>query len=69
MNDSEGIFKSGAGYEIMSIAGRRAVLEISENLPMSLAVKYDTNTTITIETNALDKSGLVNFAEKLLTVL
>ncbi|MBQ7733658.1 MAG: hypothetical protein IJT58_06530 [Synergistaceae bacterium] len=67
IKNSGGLFPSSSGYKVMSVGGRRAILETNENLPMSLAVRVDDNVTLTIESNALDESEIVIFAEKLLT--
>ena len=67
--DSEGLFPAGSGYEVINISEKRAILETSENMPLSLAVRYDDNITITIETSALNKSEIVKFAESLLALM
>lgn len=66
VKQSAGLLPSSAGYRVIDIAGRRAILETNENLPVSLAVRVSDNATITIETNSLDESEIVLFAERLL---
>ena len=69
VKDSGGLFPSSSGYKVIDAAGRRAILETNENLPLSLAVRVDDNVTLTIESNALDESEIVIFAEALLSAL
>ena len=63
------LFPSSSGYKVIDAAGRRAILETNENLPLSLAVRVDDNITLTIESNALDEAEIVIFAEELLAAL
>ena len=66
---SEGLLPSNSGYRVMSISGKKAVLETNENLPLSLAVRYDENITLTIETNSLSEHEIIMFADSLLAAL
>lgn len=66
---SEGLLPSSSGYEVVNISGKRAVLETNENLPVSLAIRYDENITLTIETNSLNEHEIKMFAESLLAAL
>ena len=68
-DSSKMLLPSNSGYRVMSISGKRAVLEINENLPVSLAVRYDENITLTIETNSLNGQEIKIFAESLLAAL
>ena len=65
----EVLLPSSSGYRVMNISGKRAVLETNENLPVSLAIRYDENITLTIETNSLNEHEIILFAESLLAAL
>jgi len=67
VKDSEKLFNTSSGYEIINVSGYSAILEKHENLPLALAVKVDNNTTLTIETHALNESELIKFAGDLLS--
>lgn len=59
---AKGVMPSEAGYEVVEIAGFRAVLETHEYLPSALAVNAGSNTVITIE----GSENVIGFAENLL---
>ena len=65
MNSSQGAMPSDAGYKILDIAGRKAILEQSQYLPRVLAISVGKDVVITIETNALGEDGITEFAERL----
>ena len=57
-----GLMPSDSEYRILDIAGRKAILERHENIPLSLAVDADNNVVLTIESSALDEEGIIEFA-------
>ena len=57
---------SDSEYRILDIAGRKAILERHENIPLSLAVDADDNVVLTIESSALDEEGIIVFAVNIL---
>ena len=61
-----GLMPSDSEYRILDIAGRKAILEHHENIPLSLAVDADNNVVLTIESSALDEEGLIEFAVNIL---
>ena len=72
--DGERVLKSKSEYRVIEVAGRRAILERHGNgaaadlLPLSLAVPFRTNGTLTIEGH-VDEYELTGLAEKILTNL
>ena len=65
VNTSHGAMPSDAGYKIVDIGGRKAILEQPQYLPAVLAVSVGKDVVITIETNALGEDGITEFAERL----
>ena len=61
-----GLMPSDSEYRILDIAGRKAILERHENIPLSLAVDADNNVVLTIESSALDEEGIIEFAVNIL---
>ena len=67
LNDSKGLMPSEADYKIVDIAGKKSILEIRSFMPLALAVKLDDNSSLTIESFALNETEVVKFAEELLS--
>ena len=65
-SDSDSLFASGSDYEVLNILGYRAILELNENLPPSLAVRVNQDTTLTIESYSLNKNEIINLAKEIL---
>ena len=63
---SKGLMPSEAGYKILNVAGKSAILETQSYLPLVLAVKVDNNIVLTIESKSLNENEIVKFAEELL---
>ena len=63
---SKGLMPSEAGYKILNVAGKRAILETQSYLPIVLAVNFDNNIVLTIESKSLNENEIVKFAEELL---
>ncbi len=67
VRDSEGTMPSESGYKILSIAGRKSVLENRAYMPLALAVSAGDNVVFTIETGSLTEDEIVSFAEEILS--
>ena len=67
VRDSRGAMSAESGYEILNVAGRKSVLEKREYLPLALAVDVGDNVIFTIESGSLTESGIVSFAEEVLS--
>ncbi len=67
VRDSEGAMPSESGYEILSISGRKSVLEKRAYMPLALAVSAGDNVVLTIETGSLTEDEIVSFAEEILS--
>ncbi len=63
---SKGLMPSEAGYKILNVAGKRAILETQSYLPLVLAINIDNNIVLTIESKSLNENEIVKFAEELL---
>ena len=67
VRDSGGFMPSESGYKILSIAGRKSVLENRAYMPLALAVSAGDNVVLTIETGSLTENEIVSFAEEILS--
>ncbi|MBQ7215398.1 MAG: hypothetical protein IJS39_05385 [Synergistaceae bacterium] len=67
VRDSEGAMPAESGYRILSIAGRKSVLENRAYMPLALAVDAGDNVILTIETGSLTENEIVSFAEEILS--
>ena len=56
-------------YRTLNISGKRAILERGEVTGQALAVAFDKNRTLTIETKSVSEEELLNFAERLIHAL
>ncbi|MDR3231806.1 MAG: hypothetical protein LBT65_10230 [Synergistaceae bacterium] len=56
-------------YRTLSLAGRRAILERGDVTGQALAVAFDKNRTLTIETKSVSEEELLDFAVRLMTAL
>ena len=62
-----GAMPSESEYKILSIAGRKSVLEKRAYMPLALAVSAGDNVVLTIETGSLTENEIVSFAEEVLS--
>ncbi len=67
VRDSEGVMPSDAGYRVLSIAGRKAIMEAKSYMPLVLAIAAGENVVVTIESGSLGEDELVSFAEEMLS--
>ena len=67
VNASKGLMPSDSGYEILEIAGKKAIIESQSFMPLVLAINVDDNTILTIESISLNHDEIINFAEKVLS--
>jgi hypothetical protein len=58
-----------SAYEVVSVAGKRAVLERGDVTGQALAVALGENQTLTLETKSLSREEFLSFARKLLAAL
>lgn len=65
----DGVIKSQAEYQVLEVAGRRAVLERYPYLPLALSVAVSQDMVLTLESRAADEKELVELAEKLIEIL
>jgi len=56
-------------YRTLSLAGRRAILERGDVTGQALAVAFDKNRTLTIETKSVSEEELLDFAARLTVAL
>lgn len=56
-------------YRTLNISGKRAILERGEVTGQALAVAFDKNRTLTIETRSVSEEELLHFAERLIHAL
>ena len=69
VNDVKGVMPSEAEYKILEVAGRKSILEVRSFMPVALAVRLDDNSSLTIESFALNEAEIVKFAEELINLL
>lgn len=67
VNDSEGVMPSDSGYRLITIAGRKSIMEVHSQMPAVLAVNMSDNIVLTIESQSLGESGMISFAEEILS--
>ena len=67
VKDSRGVMPSDSGYKILSISGRKAIMESKSYMPLVLAVSAGDNVVLTIESGSLSEQELVSFAEEILS--
>ena len=67
VKNSKGVMPAGAGYKVIEISGKKAILENQSYMPLALAVNVDENIILTIESKALDENEIVNFAKEILS--
>ena len=65
----DGVIKSQAEYQVLEVAGRRAVLERYPYLPLVLSVAVRPDAVLTLESRTADEKELVELAEKLIEIL
>lgn len=58
-----------SGFRTLEVGGRKAILESGEVTGMALAIRFDTNQTLTLESKSISESELLNFAERLIFAL
>lgn len=56
-------------YKTLNVSGKRAILEREEVMGQALAVAFDRDRTLTIETRSVSEEELLNFAERLIHAL
>lgn len=66
---SKGVMTSEAGFKVVDIDGRGAIIERHNHLPVALAVNVSSDMTLTIETLALDIEGVIDFAGNMLRTM
>lgn len=64
--NSKTLMKSQTGYEILEVAGYKAIFEKHEILPDVLAISVGNFETLTLESNSLTQNELIKLAERLL---
>ncbi len=67
VNDVKGVMPSEADYKVLEVAGRKSILESRSFMPVALAVRLDDNSSLTIESFALNEAEIVKFAEEFLS--
>ena len=68
VNDAKGVMPSGSGYEVLEVAGFKAVLERHEYLPLALSVNVSKDTVLTIESSPLnDEEDITHLAGSILS--
>ena len=65
----KGVMSSESGFEVVDIAGRKAIIERHSFMPLALAVNVEGDMTLTVETTALNEEGVIDFAENMLRVM
>ena len=66
VNEAKGVLPNESGYEILEVAGKKALIENKPYMPLALAVHVDENTTLTIESPSLNRDELINIATQIL---
>ncbi|MDR2528750.1 MAG: hypothetical protein LBD04_07025 [Synergistaceae bacterium] len=56
-------------YEVLNIAGKRAILEYEEATGQALAVALGKDSTLTLESKSLSREELLSFARNLIAIL
>ncbi|MBQ7593141.1 MAG: hypothetical protein IJU48_02160 [Synergistaceae bacterium] len=69
VNDLKGVMSSEADYKVLEVAGCKSILEVRSFMPVALAVRLDDNSSLTIESFALNEAEIVKFAEDLINLL
>lgn len=67
INTSKGVMPSESEYKTLKVGLCDAVLERVSNMPLVIAVNAGDNVILTIESGSLDETGLVRFAEEVLS--
>ena len=67
VGESQGVMPSEAGYRLLKVAGRRAILEGQSFMPLALAVSVGDNVILTLEASSLTEDELVSLAEETLS--
>ena len=67
LNDSKGVLPTDAGYKLLTISGRKSILEAPSYMPLALAVNVADNVILTIESGSLNENEIVSFAEEILS--
>ena len=65
----KGVMSSESGFEVVDIAGRKAIIERHSFMPLALAVNMGGDMTLTVETTALNGEGVIDFAKNMLRVM
>ncbi len=66
---SKGVMPSESGFEVVDIAGLKAIIEHHNHMPVALAVNVSGDMTLTVETLALDVEGVIDFAGNMLRMM
>lgn len=64
---SKGLMSADADFEILEISGHGALIENQSYLPLVLAINVSNNITLTLESQSLNKSEIINIAEMILS--
>ena len=65
----DGVIEGQAEYQVLEVAGRRAVLERYPYLPLALSVAVSPDTVLTLESRTADEKDLAGLAEKIIEKL
>ena len=68
LRDSGEFMPSDAGYKLLTVAGRKSILEVHAYMPLVLAVDVCDNVILTIESSSLTEEEIVRFAEEALSL-
>ena len=66
IKNSKGVMPSDSEYKIFEIKGKKAILENQSYLPLAIAINFNDNAVITIESSSLSEEELIKIAEEIL---
>ena len=67
VRDAKGLTPSDSEYRLLTVSGRKSIMEHQAYMPLVLAVNVGDNVILTIESNSLTEDEIVSFAEETLS--